>query len=148
MPRMGFTLTELLLIVAILAVLVSIAMPRVGFTAMGTIQSDIAGQEFGGYLKLARSLAITHASINDQGYKLTLSPSSPYTSYSLVDANSSGIVKGPINIPTGVTCTGDSEFSFTPLGRLQGGSALTLQFTKSNDTTTVNVTPIGRITVQ
>ncbi len=143
--RAGFTLIELILAVAVLAILVSIAIPRIGWDAMGKVQAETAARQFSDYLKLARSLAITHASSNGSGYKVVLS--GPFTSYSVINVVTSEVVKGPIDIPEGITCSGDDEFHFTPLGQLQGGSTLTLQFTKSGDTTVVTVTAIGRITV-
>jgi len=141
-------LIELLLTVALLAIIVSIAIPRAGWSTMGVVQSKTAARQFANYLKLTKSLAITNSATNNQGYKITLSPSSPYTSYSIINAASMATVKGPIDIPAGVTCTGDAEFHFTPLGQLQLGSGLTVEFSKSGDTTTVSVTPIGRITTQ
>lgn len=142
----GFTLVELILIVAMLAILMSIAIPRVGWDAMGKVQSETAAREFSNYLKLARSLAITHASSNSSGYEVVLSPSKPYT-YTLVNVDTSDVVKGPIDIPEGVGRSGDSTFQFTPLGNLTGGRELTVQFSKAGDTTVVSVTPVGRITV-
>ncbi len=144
--RAGFTLVELILAVAVLAILASIVIPRIGWDTMGKVQAETAARQFSGYLKLARSLAITHASSNSSGYKVVLS--GPFTSYSVINVATSEVVKGPIDIPAGVTCTGSSQFQFTPLGQLQGGSTLTLQFTKSGDTTIVTVTSVGRITVQ
>ena len=144
--RAGFTLIELVLTVAVLAILVSIVIPRVGWETMGKVQAETAARQFSDYLKLARSLAITHASTNSSGYKVVIS--GPFTSYSVINVATSEVVKGPIDIPEGVTCSGDSEFHFTPLGQLQDGGTLTLQFSKSGDTMVVSVTPIGRITVQ
>jgi prepilin-type N-terminal cleavage/methylation domain-containing protein len=169
--RTGFTLVELIWVVAVLAVLVSIVIPKIGWDAMGKIQVEIAARKFSDYLKLARSLAITHASSNSSGYMVVLSelkvkqvikadilaviePVKPkpvplsYTSYRIINVATSEVVKGPTDVPEGVTCTGNSQFQFTPLGQLQGGSTLALQFTKSGDTKVVTVTPIGRITVQ
>lgn len=143
----GFTLAELILIVALLAILVGIVIPRIGFDALGKAESETAARQFSDYLKLARSLAITHASSNSAGYEVVLSPS--YTSYKVIDANSLEDIKGPIDIPQGVACSGDSEFHFMPLGDLpQGSGELTLQFSKANDCTLVSVTPIGRIRVR
>lgn len=143
---MGFALAELILIVAILAILVSIAIPRVGWDTMGKVQAETAGRQFGNYLKLARSLAITNAGTNSSGYKIVLS--GDFTSYSIINDDTSETVKGPIDIPEGVTCSGDSQFHFTTLGQLQSGSTSALQFSKAGDTTTATVTPIGRITIE
>jgi len=143
--RTGFTLIELVLTVAVLAILVSIVIPGIGWGTMGKVQAETAARQFSDYLKLARSLAITHASSNSSGYKVVLS--GPFTSYSVVNVATSEVVKGPIDIPEGVTCSGASEFHFTPLGQLQDGGTLTLQFTTSGDTTVVTVTAVGRITV-
>jgi prepilin-type N-terminal cleavage/methylation domain-containing protein len=142
----GFSLIELILTVALLAILVSIAIPRVGWETMGKVQAETSARNFSDHLKLARSLAITHAGANSNGYRVVLSGG--FTSYSLLNGGTSQIVKGPVEIPDGVICSGDSNFTFTPLGQIQGNAALTLQFSKSGDTTAVRVTPVGRITVE
>ncbi len=146
--RAGFTLIELIMVVAVLAVLMSIAIPRMGWGTIGKVQAESAARNFSGHLKLARSLAISNAGGNSAGYKVVLSGAGAFTSYSLINAATSGVVKGPFEIPEGVTCTGAAEFHFTPLGQLQGGTTKTVQFTKSGNTSTVTVTAIGRITYQ
>jgi prepilin-type N-terminal cleavage/methylation domain-containing protein len=145
--RAGFTLIEIVLTVAVLAILVSIVIPRIGWETMGKVQAEAAARQFSDYLKLARSLAITHASSNSNGYNVVLSPSQPYT-YSLINADTSDVVKGPIALPEGVARSGDRTYQFTPLGNLSVSRELSVQFSKSGDTTVVTVTPIGRIMVQ
>lgn len=145
--RAGFTLIELILAVAVLAILVSVAIPRIGWETMGKVQAETAAKQFSDYLKLARSLAITHASSNSSGYKVILSPSQPYT-YSLINADTSDVVKGPIALPEGVDRSGDRTYQFTPLGNLSVSHELEVEFSKAGDTTVVSVTPVGRITVQ
>ena len=145
--KAGFTLIELILAVAVLAILVSIVIPRVGWDTMGKVQAETAARQFSDYLKLARSLAITHASSNSSGYKVVLSPSQPYT-YSLINADTSDVVKGPIALPEGVARSGDRTYQFTPLGNLSVSRELEVEFSKSDEVAVVTVTPIGRITVQ
>jgi prepilin-type N-terminal cleavage/methylation domain-containing protein len=145
--RAGFTLIEIVLTVAVLAILVSIVIPRIGWETMGKVQAEAAARQFSDYLKLARSLAITHASSNSNGYKVVLSPSQPYT-YSLINADTSDVVKGPIALPEGVARSGDRTYQFTPLGELSASHELEVEFSKSDEVAVVTVTPIGRITVQ
>lgn len=145
--RAGFTLIELILVVAVLAILVSIVIPRVGWETMGKVQAETAARKFSDYLKLARSLAITHASSNSKGYKVELSKNSPYT-YSLINEDTKDVVKGPIALPEGVNRSGDRKFKFEPLGNLSGKHDLEVVFSKAGETFTVGVTLIGRITVQ
>ena len=145
--RAGFTLTELIMVVAILAILMSIAIPRMGWGTIGKVQAESAARNFSGHLKLARSLAISNAGGNATGYKVVLTGS--FTSYSVINAATAAVVKGPFDIPEGVICDGDGTFHFTPLGKLESGTTKkTVRFTKSGKTTVVTVTAIGRITFQ
>ena len=65
--KAGFSLVELMLTVLILAILAGIVIPRMGWATMGKVQAKTAARQFANYLKLTRSLAITHASSNDEG---------------------------------------------------------------------------------
>jgi hypothetical protein len=114
---------------------------------MSKVQAETTGREFCNYLKLARSLAITHASSNSEGYKVVLSPSQPYT-YSLSNVATSEVIKGPIALPQGVSRSGDRTYQFTPLGNLSVTQTRETTFSKDGETSVVSVTPIGKITVQ
>ena len=139
----GFTLVELILVVALLAVLAGIVVPRMGVDVIGKVEAKTAAAQFGNYLRLARSLAITNASSNGQGYKVMLLPSEPYTSYRIVNAQTLEDVKEPREIPQGVVCSGDAEFRFMGLGDLAGASQKQVQFSKEQETLVVTVWPAG-----
>ncbi len=147
MRTKGFTLIELILVIAIVAILASIVIPRAGWSTMGKVQAETAGRQFSDYLKLARSLAITHASSNGAGYRVVLSASQPYT-YSLINVDTSDVIKGSIALPAGISRSGNRIYRFMPLGNLSGSQTLSVTFSKAGDTSIVTVTPIGKITVQ
>jgi Tfp pilus assembly protein FimT len=130
-----------------MAILASITVPRLGWGAMDKVQVESTARRFSDYLKLARSLAITHASSNGVGYEVVLSSSQPYT-YSLINSDTTEVIKGPIALPEGVSHSGDVTYEFTPLGNLSGSVVLSVQFSKSGNTSVVTVTPVGRITFQ
>ncbi|MCH8119420.1 MAG: prepilin-type N-terminal cleavage/methylation domain-containing protein [Planctomycetes bacterium] len=144
--RAGFTLVELIMVVAVLAILTAIAIPRMGWGMMDKMQAETTARKFSDHLKLARSLAISNAGSNSSGYQVVLT--GQFASYSLINVATSGVVKGPFEISEGVTGTGETTFVFTPLGKLQSGTTKTVQFTKSGNTSIVTVTAIGRITFQ
>lgn len=147
----GFTAVELILVMAIFAIMASIAIPRMGWATMGKVQAKTAAHQFANYLKLTRSLAITNAGSNDKGYTLQLlpkGPGKPRTSYKIINEDTGAAIKGPIDIPTGVICTGKGKHLFTPLGQQEHDHIHVVRFSKAGDTFVVSVTAIGRITVQ
>lgn len=142
----GSSLKELILTVALPAILVSVAIPRVGWETMGKVQAETFARQFSDHLKLARSPAITHAGANSNGYWLALSGG--FASYTIIDGGTSQTVEGTVEIPECVACSGASDFVFMPLEQIHGNAALTLQFSKSGTTTIVRITPVGRISCQ
>ncbi len=97
--RASFTLIELVLTVMLLAILAGIAIPRFGWGTIDKVDARTCARQFANYLKLARSLAITNAADNTSGYKVVVS--GPFTSYSIINAGTEDVVKGPIEIPEG-----------------------------------------------
>lgn len=137
----GFSLFELLLVVAILAVLSSIIVPRLNYGAISSVRVETTAQSFAGMLRLARSLAVSNAGGNDQGYRVTISAGT----YSLINANTSATVKGPVTIPTDVSTSGDTTIQFDRLGESSDGNAKSVTFSYDTTSTVVSVTPVGGI---
>ncbi len=147
--RTGFTLLELLLTTLMLIILAAAAIPRVGLDAVGKVQTKTLGRQFANYLRLAKSMSIVNAAISGQGYMVELLPSSPYSSFQIVNVETSNVVKQAVLIPDGLVCTGDDEFAFTNLGDLNAADPQSVEFSMQGKTVTITVWPAaGRIEVQ
>ena len=122
--RAAYSLIEAITVVMILGILTFIAVPRLNFSMFRGKEAGSAARQIATDLRRTRTLAISHAANNTKGYNLQMAGSSPYTSYTIVDANSGSTVD-TLTIDSTISCTGGSVFKFGPLGNLQSGSSST-----------------------
>lgn len=135
----GFSTIELLLAVALIAVVTMIAVPRFGGDILGGVSATAAARELAGDLRLCRTLAITEADSNPSGFAIQMDGGAPYSGYRLVNRGSGGTVTAK-TFPDGITASGHSEFKFGPLGSLLGGSGTTLTLSGGSKNCFLNVT--------
>jgi len=126
--RTAFTLLELILMVSILGILLSIAVPRLKFDTLARYKADTVARKIVTDLRRTRSLAIGDAATNTDGYRLEFTGSSPYSNYRIVNEKTSGVVETfSISSGVSVTTSGGAIFKFGPLGNiLQGGTKITV----------------------
>ncbi len=118
----AFSLVELIIIVAIVAALTFMAVPRLGFTALRRKQADTVAKKIITDLRRTRRLAISDAANNTDGFALNMTGGSPYTGYEIEDLSTSTIItNGTFSIDSAISCTGGASFQFGPLGNLTGG---------------------------
>ena len=118
----AFSMVELIIIVAIVAALTFIAVPRLGFTALRRKQADTVAKRIVTDLRRTRRLAISDAANNTDGFALNMTGGSPYTGYEIEDLSTSTIItNGTFSIDSAISCTGGASFQFGPLGNLTGG---------------------------
>jgi len=137
--RTAYSLAEMIVVVMIIGALAFIAIPRLNFAALHHKQAHAIAKKIITDLRRTRTLAISKAANNPAGYRLQMVGSSPYTSYQIVDANSSGTVVDSQTIDSPVSCTGGSQFGFGPLGNLLTGSGTTLSVSSEGKTYTITV---------
>ena len=124
--KKGFSFLELLLVVSIAGILLYIAVPRLKFDTLSQYKADTIARKIVTDLRRTRSMAISDAADNNQGYELrqTASPKG----YEIVNRKTSAKVDShKIDADIRVTWTGGSGFAFGPLGnQLNSTSKLTI----------------------
>lgn len=124
--RKGVTLVELLLVVFIIGAMLFVAIPRLSRATITGGKVQTTAQKISSAIRYARSLAISNAATNTQGYALNMTGSGNYTGFEIVDLSNSDVVQSE-SIDSEVACRGANDFRFSPLGnRLVDTDSLTV----------------------
>jgi prepilin-type N-terminal cleavage/methylation domain-containing protein len=143
--QQGYSLTELLLVLGILAIILAISIPAMG-QYMRSYSARVGADEFISHMRLARHLAIArHKPVSFQVAG---------TSYSLPDWNSADIATAPartFELPGAVTVvSGTGTITFRPDGTVSTGSVtVRLQIALDGEITArydLAVAPSGKVT--
>jgi Tfp pilus assembly protein FimT len=130
----GYSLAEVIMIVLILGALTFIAVPRLDLGAMYHQQAYTVAKTITTDLRRARTLAIVNAATNTTGFSLRISGSS----YRIVNDSNSATVDS-LSIDSHITCAGDTQFLFGPLGSLRSGSGTGLTVSSQGTTYTISI---------
>jgi len=137
--KYAYTIVELIIIVLFLGALAAIAVPKLNFSVVFKQQADCLARKIVTDLRRTRTLAISDAASNTDGFALNMTGSSPYTGYEIVNLNTEETVDSH-TIDSDVTCTGGDEFQFGPLGNLLSESDTELTVLASPKTFTITIT--------
>ena len=120
MAKKGVTLVELLIVVLIISAITFIAVPRFGMAVISIGKSQTTATKIAAAIRHCRTLAISNAATNQQGFKLNMTgPSSGYTGYQIVNVQTGQVIESG-SVPENVSCTGANDFWFGPLGNRLG----------------------------
>jgi len=120
--KKAVTVIELVLIVLFLGIFAAIAVPRFNFATISRKKADCQARKIVTDLRRTRALAISDAANNTDGFALNMTGGSPYTGYEIEDLNTSTtITNGTFSIDSAISCTGEANFQFGPLGNLKAG---------------------------
>jgi len=136
----AFTFIELILIVSMVGILLSIAVPRLKFDILGQYKADAVARKIVTDLRRTRSLAIFNAATNNQGFELQLLGSPVCTGYKIVNRSTSATVDNfTIDASIRVTSSSGSAVKFGPLGNVLSGSSSQLSVSGANRTFTISI---------
>lgn len=135
--KKAFTLVELIIVVALIGIMAMVAVPRLHFGAIRKKKAETVASKIATGLRLTRRLAITNAAENTVGYQLNMQGGGSYNGYEIENRDTSEIVD-TYSIDSDVTCNGDAQFQFGPLGNCESGSTLDVSAPGKSFTITVN----------
>ena len=135
--RTAFSLVELIIIVMWVGILAAIAVPRLNFAIISKQKADTVARKIVTDLRLTRRLAISNAAI----FGLRMVAPSPYTTYEIIDYTPPPTVVDTHTIDSDVSCAGDSNFKFGPLGNLTDIGHTQLTLTAEGKSFTITIIP-------
>lgn len=136
--KTAYSLVELIIVVVFVGIFAAIAVPRINFAIITKQKSDTIARKIVTDLRRTRTLAISDAANNTEGFALNMTGTSPYGGYEIKNIDTAEVVDSH-TIPFGVSCTGGSEFKFGPLGNLLTGSDTELTVSVDDRTFTITI---------
>jgi Tfp pilus assembly protein FimT len=136
--RRAYSLVELIIVAVFLGIFAAIAVPRINFAIITKQKSDTIARKIVTDLRRTRTLAISDAADNSEGFALNMTGTSPYSGYEIENIDTLEVVDTH-TIPSGISCTGGDEFKFGPLGNLLTGSDTELTVSGEGRSFTVSV---------
>jgi len=135
----GFGLVEALMVVLFIGILAVVTVPKLNLAAISKHKVEATAKKFVTDLRRTRTLAISDAPTNEDGYGLEMIGPDPYTGYSIVNEQTDLLLDSHI-IDTTILCTGGQRFFFGPLGNLLPTSDNQITFSGSGKTFTITIT--------
>lgn len=136
----GHTFAELIVIVLILAALTYVTVPRFQLGAIDRGQAERAAWEIVTALRRTRSLAISEAATNSDGFALSIQQTDTTITYEIVNCGSNDVVDSHA-IDSRIDLSGEMAFEFGLLGALKASDDPTLEVTAADKTFTIRVIP-------
>ncbi len=136
----AYTVVELVVVVAILAAMAWIAVPRLNFGLVQDRQAEITAWRIATVLRRTRSMAICDAATNSKGFLLRIRQTGPATWYEIVDQDSQDVVVSE-DLDSDIALAGRTLFEFSPLGALKEANAPELTVSGDGRAFVVRVVP-------
>jgi len=120
----AFSLLEMLLVVTIIGIFASVAVPYFGTGLMQRMDVYTSARQIASDLMYARTLAVN---TNKNHILRFYPPTSPYSQYKIFRSDGGEVQVGHTrDVDANVTCTGDREHTFEPLGNATSDRTLSV----------------------
>ena len=139
-PEKAFTLVELIIVVVFLGIFAAISVPRLNLSIISKQKADCQARKIVTDLRRTRTLAISDAANNTNGFALKMTGTAPYSAYEIVNLDTEATVDSQ-TLNSAVSCTGGANFGFGPLGNLLSGSDTELAVSTQGKTFTISIIP-------
>lgn len=136
--KKAYSLAELIIVVVFLGIFAAIAVPRINFAIITKQKSDTVARKIVTDLRRTRTLAISDAANNTDGFALNMTGTSPYNGYEIENLNTSTVTDSH-TIASNISVTGGDEFKFGPLGNLLTGSDTEITVSAEDRSFTITV---------
>jgi Tfp pilus assembly protein FimT len=137
--KKGFGLVEAVMVVLFISILAVVTVPRLNLAVISKHKAEATAKKIVTDLRRARRLAISDAATNEDGFGIEMIGSNPYTGYTIVNEQTDVSVDSH-TIDSAINCTGDSPFTFGPLGNLISAGSSQLVISASGKSFTITVT--------
>ena len=137
--KVAYTIVEVIIVMLFIGILAAIAVPRINLSAISGQKSYTVARKIVTDLRRVRAMAVSDAAGNAQGFALSMTGTSPYSGYEIVNRDTAAVVDSH-TIDSAISCTGGNDFEFGPLGNLDGADT---QLTVASDgrSFTITITP-------
>jgi len=138
--RQGYTLAEMIVVVVVVATIAALAAPRLPFGLIRHRQAEVTAWKIVTDLRRTRSLAISQAASNPDGFALNITRTATTTTYEIVHCGDKSVVDSQ-TIDSSVDVSGKMKFEFGLLGALKEKKDSSLDVTAAEKTFTISVIP-------
>ena len=112
--RSAYSLVELIIVAIFLGIFAAVAVPRINFAIISKQQADTVARKIVTDLRRTRTLAISDAADNTEGFELDMTGTSPYSGYEIKNIDTAEVVDTH-TIASGISCTGGGYSNSAPL---------------------------------
>lgn len=137
--KTGFGLVEAVMVVLFISILAVVTVPRFSLAVISKHKAEATAKKIVTDLRRARSLAISDAATNVDGFAIEMTSPEPYTGYTIVNEKTD-VSMDSHTIDPAIVCTGGQRFIFGSLGNLKPTSDSQLTVSASGKTFTITIT--------